>query len=46
MGHSCLGHPRTIQEVRRILRLHLLESSEPAAPAAVQGAGSGTEGKP
>ena len=28
-GHSCQGHPDTVQEVRRILHLHLAELGEP-----------------
>ena len=32
-GHSCQGHPLTIEEVRRILLLHLDTGKNPAAPA-------------
>ena len=33
-GHSCQGHPLTIEEVRRILLLHLDTAKSTAAPAA------------
>jgi len=32
-GHSCQGHPLTIEEIRRILLLHLDTGKSPAAPA-------------